>query len=339
MKSKLFALAFFCCIFSFSALAKDDGLHFIRARGEIVCGTDLSSKSYAFKDDAGFWRGIDADFCRIFALAILGNPDKFKLVDIPVSQVNNALKTNKIDIMLGDVPGTASQDASGASTQAALLYYTRQLLLAHHVPDAVSMEDFKGKKICLPTKSDDYYNLKDFSDKYNLNLRPLFFNSKANAKEAFLIKRCDLYSGSELYLKNTVSQLNNPNLPLDILPELIAEKPVYAYVDKNNQGLRLAVKWIVNALKLAEKHDISSQNVDIFIGLNNGSVKNLLGENPDLWNKFGLNPQWVKLALKQFGNYGEIFEKNLGSGSEFYIDRGKNKLIQNGGWLDVQNFY
>lgn len=339
MKLKFLILSLFCFCLATNSYAKDPGLRFIKSRGEILCGTDLSTKSHAFKDEGGFWRGIDADFCRVFSLAVFGNAERFKLVHVPASQVDTALKTNKIDVMLGDVPGTATKDVSGLATQAGLLYYTRQLLLAHQVAGATSMEDFKGKKICLVMGTDDYYNMKDFSDKYKLDLRPLFFRTKDKAKEAFLLKRCDLYSGSELYLKNILNQIDNPNLPLEILPEVIAEKPVYVYVDKNNQGLRLALKWIINALNLAEKQNISSQNVDIFIGLENGSIKNLLGENPELWQKFGLVPNWVKLALKQFGNYGEIFEKNLGSGSEFFIDRGKNKLIQDGGVLDAQAFY
>lgn len=339
MKQKICFLCLLGCLFSAQAWAADAGLRFIKTRGEVWCGTDLRAGTYAKQDEAGYWRGIDADMCRVFSTAIFGRPDRFKLVDVKANQVNSAIAHNKIDIMLGNAPGTASKDISGSATQAEIVYYVRQMILAHKNEAATSMEDFKGKKICVVTDTDDYYNMQDFSDKYKLDLRPLFFNNSDAAKEAFLLKRCDLYTGNELYLKSIVDHMSDASVQIEILPEVIAEKPVYAQVLKDNQKLRTSVKWIINALTLAEKKGINSKNVDIFIGLKDGSVKNLLGVNPDLWSKFELNPTWVRTAITELGNYGEIYEKNLGSLSEFNIARDKNNLIENGGLIASQSFY
>ena len=339
MKQNFWFLCLLSCFLATNSWAADAGLRFIKTRGEVLCGTDLSAKTFAYQDEAGFWRGIDADLCRVFSAAIFGRTDRFKLVDVKAEQANAAIANNKIDIMLGNAPATASKDISGRTTQAAVVYYIRQMILAHKNEAATSMEDFKGKKICVITGTDDYYNLQDFSDKYKLDLRPLFFRDTASAKEAFLLKRCDLYTGNELYLQSIINNMSDTSVEIEILPEVIAEKPVFAQVLKDNQKLRTSIKWILNALALAEKKGINSKNIDIFIGLKDGSVKNLLGVNPDLWDKFELNPTWVRTVINELGNYGEIYEKNLGSLSEFNIERGKNNLIENGGLINTQSFY
>lgn len=339
MKLKFWIVLIFFVTLSQNAFSVDAGFRYINTRGVVRCGSDLSAKTYAFKDEGGYWRGIDADFCRLFSIAIFGRPDRFEMVDVKSSQVNKAIATNKIDVMLGDVPGTATRDVSGKTTQAELLYYGRQMFLAQKVDDALSMEAYKGKKVCIVTNSEDYYNLQDYSDKYNLDLQMLFFGQRDRAKEAFLLKRCDLYTGSEIYLKSIYEKINNENMNLTMLPEVVADKPVYAQIHKDNQTLRLAIKWIMNAITLAEKKGINSKNIDIFIGVKDGSVKNLLGLNPDLWNKFQLKPDWVKTAITTLGNYGEIYERNLGSLSEFNIERGKNKLIEDGGLIKSQSFF
>lgn len=339
MKLKFWVVLLFCILSAKQIEAADAGFRYINTRGTVRCGSELQSKTYAYKDEGGYWRGIDADLCRLFSTAVFGRSDRFELVDVKPSQVNKAIATNKIDIMLGDAPGTASRDVSGKATQAELMYYARQMFLAQKIEGATSMEAYKGKKVCVVTNSEDYYNLQDYSDKYDLDLQPLFFADRARAKEAFLLKRCDLFTGNEIYLKSIYDQVNNDNMNLVLLPEVIADKPIYAQVHKDNQKLRIAIKWIMNAVTLAEKKGINSKNIDIFIGVKDGSIKNLLGINPDLWNKFLLKPTWVKTAITELGNYGEIYERNLGSLSDFEIERGRNKLVEDGGLIKSQSFF
>ena len=123
-----------------------------------------------------------------------------------------------------------------------------------------------------------------------------------------------------------------------LLPESIAIKPMYAIVAKDNNTLRIIIKWIFNALKLAEEHCITSQNVKINIGTKDLSLQNLLGDNPALWTKFGLNPNWLRKSIEDFGNYGEIYERNLGADSPLAIERNENRLIKDNGLISVQPF-
>lgn len=338
MKLKFLILIFSCLLCSQEVAAADAGFRYIKTKGIVRCGSDLSTKTYAYKDESGYWRGIDADFCRLFSTAIFGRSDRFEMVDVKSYSVASAIVGNKIDIMLGNVPGTATRDVSSRATQAELLYYARQMLLAKKVENATSMEDYKGKMVCAVIDSEDLFNLQEYNEKYNLEFKTLLFRDAPHAKEAFLINRCDLLTGSEMYLKSIYEKMANDNIQIDLLPEIIANKPVYAQVDKNNQTLRIAVKWIINATILAERKGISSKNVDIFIGVKDASTRNLLGITPQLWNKFQLQPEWVKTAIKELGNYGEIYERNLGSLSDFGIERDKNRLIEDGGLISSQSF-
>ena len=185
----------------------------------------------------------------------------------------------------------------------------------------------------------DQYNLEEYNARYNLDLKPLPFASSQRAKEAFLLNRCTLLTGNALYLTNTLKSANIKDENTRVLPEVISVKPVYAFASKNNNALRISAKWILNALKLAEDIGINSSNIDIFIGVEDTSTKNLLGVNDALWNRFKVrDPQWVRKALKEIGNYGEIYEKNLGRESEFKLEREQNRLLKDGGLIIPQPF-
>lgn len=339
MKLKFWLVIISCVLAAEKVQAADAGFRYINTRGNVRCGTDLSTQTYAYKDESGYWRGIDADFCKVFSTAIFGRSDRFEMVDVKSYDAGKAISTNKIDIMLGDAPGTATRDITGKTTQAELMYFGRQMFLGQKMEDATSMQPYKGKKVCAVTNSEDFYNLQDYSDKYDLELRPLMFQDAKRAKEAFLLKRCELLTGSEIYLKSIYQQMANDYMDIVMLPEVIAYKPVYAQVHKDNQKLRIAIKWIMNALTLAEKKGINSKNIEIFIGVKDTSIKNLLGIEPQLWEKFQLKPDWVKTELTELGNYGEIYERNLGSISEFKIEREKNRLIEDGGLIKSQSFF
>lgn len=339
MKLKFAGLLISALIFSVTAEAANPGLRYINTRGMVRCGTDLNTKTYAFKDEAGYWRGIDADLCRVFSTAIFGRSDRFELVNVPADEVSKAIATNKIDIMLGNAPSTATKDVASKATQVELLYYTRQMFLAHKVDGATSMEDYKNKRICTVADSEDLFNINEFSEKYNLDFQFLQFKELQRAKEAFLLNRCDILTGSEMYIKSIATQMNNgETVNIEVLPEIIAYKPVYAQVHRDNHSLRVATKWIINALSLSERLGMNSKNVDIFIGVKSASTKNLLGISPLLWEKFQLKPEWVKTSITELGNYGEIYERNLGEISEFKIPRDKNKLIEDGGLIKSQSF-
>lgn len=338
MKLKLFLWSFFTFICAGEAYAANAGLRYINTRGLVRCGTDLTSDTYAAKDEDGYWHGIDSDLCKIFATAILGRSDRFEMVNVGSNSVSKALSTNKIDIMFGSAPYSASTEINSRAAPVAAVYYDKQMFLAKKLDGADSMEAYKGAKVCTVSASEDLSNLQEYNDRYRLDFGILQFNSINKAREAFLLNRCTLLTGNELYLKSVQEKnfANKDNVAL--LPEVIAVKPIYAFTAKDNTTLNIVSKWIINALRLAEEKGIDSNNIKVYIGANETSVQNLLGDNPKLWEKFGLKPQWVRKAIAETGNFGEIYEKNIGMNSKLQIERGPNHLVKNKGLIIPQPF-
>ena len=342
MKLKSFAFLVAAAAFALTTTecaAKDgDGLKYISTRGEVRCGTDLSTKTYAYKDDYGDWKGFDADMCRLFSLAIFGDSSHIKMVDVSAPEISQALTADKIDIMFGNTALSAAYEMKSKANAAEILYYDRQMFLAEAKPGAKSMEAYRGSKVCTVGNSEAANNIRNYSRKYELNLKVLPFRSAAEAKAGFYLKRCQLLTGNETYLRGLAKTVKTSTSRSVVLPEVIAQRPVYAYVDRDNNQLRLISKWILNAPRIAEAEGITAQNIKIFIGNTDSSIRNLLGDSPDLWQAFGLRPDWVKRAIAELGNYGEIYERNLGKGSALKIDRDQNNLIKNDGLIQALPF-
>lgn len=338
MKLKLLLSCFFSILCATNVWAADAGTRYINTRGTIRCGTDVSAQTYAYKDEDGYWRGIDADLCRVLATAILGDKERFEMVNVDTNMVSKYLTTNKIDIMLGGSQYAASSEITSQATPVDVIYYDKQMFLAKDAENATSMEHYKGEKVCVVNNSDDLYYLEEYNVRYSLELKPLLFPTATKAKEGFLLNRCKMLTGNALYLTNVLKAVGVTDDNTGILPEVLTVKPVYAFASKKNNALRISTKWILNALKLSEDKGINSNNIDIFIGIEDTSTKNLLGTDGKLWKKFGLEPLWVRKALKEVGNFGEIYDKNLGNDSSFKLERAQNKLLKNGGLIIPQPF-
>lgn len=321
------------------AFAADAGLRYIGSRGLIRCGTDLSTRSYAYKDEEKVWRGIDADLCRVFSMAIFGNSGSFEMIDVQANEISKALSSNKIDIMFGNNAMNASYEINSKANAVDIIYYDKQVFLAKPLEEeATSMAAYKGSNVCAVKVSEDLNNVYEYNRKFEAEFKPLSFINAAKAKEAFFLNRCPLLTANEIYLKGLAQSVVTKDKSMEILPEVVAYRPIYAYVNKENITLRIVSKWILNALLLAEAQNITSKNVDVFIGLTDNSTRNLLGAEKKLWLDFGLKPDWVQKAVKELGNYGEIYERNLGKDSDHQIERDKNNLIENGGLMKYQPF-
>lgn len=319
------------------AFAADAGLRYIGSRGLIRCGTDLSTRSYAYKDEEKVWRGIDADLCRVFSMAIFGNSGSFEMIDVQANEISKALSSNKIDIMFGNM--NASYEINSKANAVDIIYYDKQVFLAKPLEEeATSMAAYKGSNVCAVKNSEDLNNIYEYNRKFEAEFKPLSFINAAKAKEAFFLNRCPLLTANEIYLKGLAQSVVTKDKSMEILPEIVAYRPIYAYVNKENITLRIVSKWILNALLLAEAQNITSKNVDVFIGLTDNSTRNLLGAEKKLWLDFGLKPDWVQKAVRELGNYGEIYERNLGKDSDNKIERDKNNLIENGGLMKYQPF-
>lgn len=296
---------------------------------KVRCGSDMSVKSYAYKED-GVWHGIDADLCRVIAQALLGDNKKIQMVNVSQKNMSRALDENRIDVMLSGGAYSAKTETSRQALSAGFLYYDHQMLMVHK-NDSENLQDYKGKKICISTDSDYFKNFDDYNFAHDLGIRYLTFNTLKEAKEAFLLNRCQMLTASGLVLNGIIEERANSNAK--VLPQQIALHPVYAYVQRDNNELRLALKWIFNALFLAEQYDINAQNLSFFASNDNPEIRNLLGDDTQLWTDLKAKPQWVREIISLLGSYKDIYDKNLGEASDYHLDRKEGRLVKDGGTI------
>ena len=317
--------------------APSAGLRFIKSDRIIRCGSNLSISAYSRKNSDGQWEGIDPTLCSIFAMAVFGNPANYEMVHVTPEQADTALATQKIDVMLGNSYSTASSELAGHTLPAATLYHDRLVFLAKTEEQPKSMQDFANQNVCIVARSPDLQNFDQYVRTYGLDFHLLQFANFASAKASFMLNRCKLLVGYETVLVDMKNEFSGRK-DIRLLPEKIDVSPVYALAAKDNGDLQAIIKWIVNALIMAEEYGINSKNAAIMTGDNNLSLRNLLGTNPEIWKKLGLQPDWLKKAVMRYGNYGEIYEKNLGQESPLKLQRGQSRLIKDGGVFKSQAF-
>ncbi len=298
-------------------------------RNKVRCGSNLNVKSFASYDD-GVWTGIDADMCRVIAQAVLGDNKKIEMVNVNPKDAYKMLDAGKIDVMLSGMTYSARIETSRQALSAGLIYFDHQMLMVG-ADESADLENFRGKKICISTDSDYFKNFDDYNMRYNLGISYLTFNTLDQAKEAFLLKRCQMMTASGLMLNGILKDL--PSAKAKILPLQISMQPVYAFVQRDNQELRLALKWIFNALFLAEQYDINVQNLGFYATNDNPEIRNLLGDDEDLWTDLKVKPHWVREVISTLGNYGDIYDRNLGVNSDYHLKRGEGKLVKDGGTI------
>lgn len=308
---------------------RQDNLQEIKQRGVLRCGTNLSVKSYAYYSD-DTWHGIDADVCRAMALAILGDAEKINMVNVTQNDVISALDSKRIDVMMGGIQNAAKLEVERKVLSAGLIYYDYQKILAGE--NSEDLKDYSGQKVCVLKNSSYYENLENYVVSQGLQFNYLAQNSMPMVKDSFLLNRCNLITGSGFYLHDLEKELNSRiKRKVKVLPIKLSMMPVYALVQKNNIELQIALKWVINALFLAEQYGINSKNLSFYSQHNNSEIRNLMGDNPEMWQSLKVEPKWLPQAIKIVGNYGDIYERNLGKYSEYKLKRHESNLLKNGG--------
>ena len=322
MKLNLTFFAFFLGVTLFSpcAQAGDSGVDNIQKRGTVYCGTNRNNHDLAYKDIDGSWRGFDAAVCRAVAGALLGNKERFEMRPISIDHAPQALHTGEIDFMLGEFALPAETEISSNVMNADILYYEKVMLLAHKIEGATSLESYKDAKICMVRSSIDTYFLNNFIFKYKLGLQPLYYATRDQAIEAFYLNRCVLLPGSSNELKNILATKFKGKNYVELIPEVIGLRPVYVIVDKGKPNLGITIKWILNALRLADTYNITSENLPMMLGDKDPSVQNLLGNQTNLWEKFKAFPTWMRSFIAEEGNFREMYQRHLGPGSALDLD-------------------
>jgi general L-amino acid transport system substrate-binding protein len=304
----------------------------IKQRGQIVCGVNTGLAGFSAADSSGNWSGLDVDHCRAVAAAVLSDATKVKYVPLTAQQRFTALQSGEIDVLARNSTSTLSRDASLGLHFAGVNYYDGQGFM---VPKGkiTSAKQLKGATVCVQSGTTTEKNLTDYSRTYKLNLKPVVFEKVEAATGAYFAGRCQAYTTDTSGLASVRAKEAKDPAAHVILPDLVSKEPLGPMVRRGDDEWLAINKWVLAGLIEAEEYGITQANADQMKTSDNPQVGRLLGVTEDLGKHLGLDKEWLYRAIKVTGNYGEIFERNVGPKTSINLPRGMNRQWNQGGLL------
>ena len=304
----------------------------IKARGQLVCGVNNPGVAgFSQADSQGNYTGLDVDVCRAIAAAILGDGTKVKWVPTTAQQRFTALQSGEIDILSRNSTWTLTRDASLGLTFLATTYYDGQGFMVPAKSKIKSAKQLKGATVCVQSGTTTEKNLTDFSRANKLDMKPVVFEKQEAATGAYFSGRCATYTTDASGLASTRNRDAKDPKEHVILPELISKEPLAPAVRRGDDEFMAIAKWVIYGLMEAEEYGVTQANVDQMKTSTDPVVMRIVGSSEDMGKLLGLDKDWLVRALKTTGNYGEIFDRNVGSKSPLNLPRGLNNLWSKGG--------
>ena len=302
----------------------------VKAKGFVQCGVNPSLIGFGVPDEKGVWSGLDVDFCRAVASAIFGDATKVKYTPLNAKERFTALQSGEIDLLSRNTTWTMSRDTSLGLMFVGVTYYDGQGFMVRKSLGVSSALELSGAKVCAQTGTTTELNLADYFRSHNMPYEVVAFEKNEEVLQAYEAGRCDAYTtdASGLYAERL--KLTNPDDHM-ILPEIISKEPLGPAVRQGDDKWFNVVKWTLFALLDAEELGVSKANVDEKKTSDNPEIKRLLGSEGDFGTGIGLTNDWAYNIVKQVGNYGEIFDANVGPSTKLGIARGLNNLWSKGG--------
>jgi general L-amino acid transport system substrate-binding protein len=325
-------MTFPCALLLFLACATGASAQTLKAvkdRGSLLCGVSTGLPGFSNPDDKGNWTGLDVDFCRAVAAAVLGEAAKVKFTPLSAKDRFEPLKNGDIDVLSRNTTWTLSRDASYGNF-VGVVYYDGQGFMVRKALKVNSALELNGASVCTQTGTTTELNLADYFRANNMKYEVIAFGTADETVKAYESGRCDAFT-------TDVSQLYAEKLKLAnasdhvILPEIISKEPLGPLVRHGDDQWFDVVKWTLFAMLNAEELGVSSRNADEAMRSNQPEIRRLLGVEGNFGEQLGLTKDWVVRIVKQVGNYGESFERNVGTGSKLGISRGLNRLWTKGG--------
>jgi general L-amino acid transport system substrate-binding protein len=315
------------------AMAGKD-LDSIRSRGSLICGVGTGTAGFMMADSQGKWVGLDVDVCRAVASAIFGDAEKVKYVPLSAQQRFTALQSGEVDILSNNTTETLTRDTALGLDFTAVTYYDGQGFLVPKKLGVKSAKELNGATVCVAPGTTTELNLADYFRATKMTFKPVVIEKVEEIRAAFFSGRCDVYTNDSSSLYSTRAANTPPPLKAEdfiVLPEIISKEPLAPAVRHGDNQFADIVRWSQYAMIEAEEYGIHSKNVDDMLKSENPSIKRILGVTPGMGKALGVDEKWVYNIVKQVGNYGESFERNVGQGSPLKIERGLNRLWTQGG--------
>jgi general L-amino acid transport system substrate-binding protein len=306
----------------------------IKARGQVVCGVNTGLAGFSAADSNGKWTGLDVDICRAIAAATLGDPEKIKYVPLNAQQRFTALQSGEVDVLSRNTTFTLTRDASLGLHATVVTYYDGQGFMVPVKSKIKSAKQLKSQTVCVQSGTTTEKNLTDYSKANNLNIKPVVFEKLEAAENAYFTGRCIAYTTDASGLSSTRSKVaKDPNEHL-ILPELISKEPLGPMVRRGDDEWFAIVKWTIYGLLESEEYGITQANADALKATSKDPVvQRILGASEDTGKLLGLDREWMVRTIKATGNYGEIFERNVGPKSPLGLPRALNNQWNKGGLM------
>jgi general L-amino acid transport system substrate-binding protein len=305
----------------------------IRQRGQLVCGVSTGVIGFSSADSQGKFSGLDVDVCRAIAAAVLNDPDKVKYVPLNAQQRFTALQSGEVDLLSRNTTWTLTRDASLGLNFAAITYYDGQGFLVPKKLKLSSAKQLKNAEICVQSGTTTEKNLGDYFKSQGIKIKPVVFEKFEASTKAFFSGRCQAYTTDASAL--AFIRAKEAPKPDDyiVLPELISKEPLGPVVRRGDDEWFAVVKWVIFALIEGEEYGITQAGVEKMKASADPAVQRLLGTGEDTGKLLGLDRDWAARALKAVGNYGEMFQRNVGSDSPLKLPRGLNALWNKGGLM------
>jgi general L-amino acid transport system substrate-binding protein len=302
----------------------------VQAKGFLQCGVNTGLAGFAIADSSGTWTGIDVDYCKAIAAAVFGDASKVKYTPLDAKERFTALQSGEVDVLIRNTTWTMSRDTSLGFTFAGVNYYDGQGFMVKKSLGVAHVKDLDGASICVQSGTDTEFNMADYFKHNNIKYKPVVIEKLSDTIAAYDSGRCDAYTTDASGLYGSRLQLKNPDDHI-VLPEIISKEPLGPVVRQDDVQWFNIVKWTHNALLDAEELGVTKANVDEMLKSENPAIQRLLGVQGDFGKPMGLDAKWAYNIIKAVGNYGEVFDRNVGKDSQLKIDRGVNKLWTDGG--------
>lgn len=318
------------CILSGVITGAAGTLDEVQKRGFLQCGVSTGVPGFSYPDDKGNWSGLDADFCRAVAAAVLHDAAKVKFIPLTARESFTALQSGEVDVLSRNTTWTMTRDTALGLHFAGVSYYDGQGFMVPEQLGVTSALELNNVSVCVQSGTTAEDNVADFFRKGGMRYRPVLFATSMETVKAFEAGRCDVLSSGQAQLYGLRTSLSRPGEAL-VLPETISREPLGPVVRQGDDAWLNVVRWSLAAMLNAEILGVSSTNVKTMSGTADPEIRRLLGLEGIKGEGLGLDDSWARRIIEQVGNYGEVFDRNLGMGSGLGLQRGLNALWTDGG--------
>ncbi len=319
------------------AVMAGETLDAVKARGYLIVGVNGGLYGFGMPDDKGVWRGLDVDTGRAIATAIFGDPDKIKFVTLTTQTRFTALQSKEVDVLCRNATRTLTREAELGLSFVAVNYYDGQGFLVPKKLGVKSAKELNGASVGVLPGTTTEQNLADYFRSNKITMKPVVIEQGTELAQAFFSGRCDVLTSDASQLAGIRAMAPNPDDYI-ILPEIISKEPLAPAVRHGDDQWREIVDYSVLAMIEAEDLGITSKNVDEMLKSPNPNIKRFLGTTPGNGKALGLDEKWAYNLVKKVGNYGEVFERNVGSNTKLKLQRGLNAQWKDGGLMYAPPF-